>query len=524
MGNEQSVSQVEVKEFLQSQVIRKRLLPRAALVGLVSGGIATLFRVLLQLIEEGREGLVKLLPNSHWTMFAVSACIGALGCYVALNLGKLDKDAGGSGIPQMKAVLEGHMKMNWPRLLWVKFVGALASLGSGMAMGREGPTVQMGGAIGQGVAQMTKATIKEKKALIAAGSGAGLAAAFNAPLAGVTFVLEELQRDFQPVVFASALLCAAIASTVSRLVSGQFPAFTVPTVEAPPLTTLPVFLVLGLAGGFVGVLFNKALLGVQAKMAAFRTKHPLTVAVGIGLLLGGAGAYSPALLGGGQLLSEKAIYGELALTAGIGMLLIRFALIHACYGSGVPGGIFAPLLSLGALIGFICFKVVAMMGIGSGLTVAACAVAGMCAMFSGIVRAPLTGVVLIGEMTGSFDMMLPLLVASFAAYIVAESLHDTPIYEALLQRVAASRGFDFEEEERQLVEFEIKPGSPLIGVALKDAGLPSGALIVLCALQGNEFVPNGDTVLEAHTRISVVTTSAESAHVLEQLTRGAGEA
>lgn len=522
MADQQSVSQVEVTEFLQTQVVRKRLLPRAVLVGLVSGGVATLFRVLLQLIEDGRENLVAVLPNSPLTMFLVTACIGSLGCYIALKLGTLDRDASGSGIPQMKAVLEGHMKMNWPRLLWVKFCGALSSLGSGMAMGREGPTVQMGGAIGQGVAQLTNATIKEKKALIAAGSGSGLAAAFNAPLAGVTFVLEELQRDFQPVVFASALLCAAIASTVSRLVSGQFPAFSVPPVEAPPLTTLPVFLVLGVLAGAVGVLFNKALLGVQARMSAVRTKHPLIVAVAIGLLLGGAAAYSPLLLGGGHELSEKAIYGKLALTTGIGLLLVRFILIHACYGSGAPGGIFAPLLSLGALLGLICFKLAIMAGVGAGVTVAACAVAGMCAMFSGIVRAPLTGVVLIGEMTGSFDMMLPLLVAAFSAYIVAESLHDTPIYEALLQRVAASRGFDYEEEERQLVEFEIKPESPLVGLALKDAGLPSGALIVLCALRGNEFVPNGDTVLEAHTRISVVTTSAESAHVLEQLARGSG--
>jgi CIC family chloride channel protein len=520
MADEQSVSQVEVREFVQTQVIRKRLLPRAVLVGLISGGVATLFRVLLQLIEEARNSLIGMLPHTSLAVFAVSGCVGALGCYVALKLGKLDRDAGGSGIPQMKAVLEGHMKMNWRRLLWVKFLGALSSLGSGMAMGREGPTVQMGGAIGQGLAEVSKATVREKKALMAAGSGAGLAAAFNAPLAGVTFVLEELQRDFQPVVFAAALLCAATASIVSRMVSGQFPVFSVPPVEAPPLTSLPLFLVIGVLGGVIGVLFNKVLLGVQARMMNVRKKHPMLIVVIIGLILGLAAVVSPELLGGGHLLSEQAIFGKLSLVFAIELLIIRFVLIHLCYGSGTPGGIFAPLLSLGALTGLIAFRLAGLFGDVSSIAVAACAVAGMCAMFSGIVRAPLTGVVLIGEMTGGFDMMLPLLVASFTAYIVAESLRDTPIYEALLQRIAVQRGFDYDEEERQFIELEIKPGSPLIGIALKDAGLPPGALIVLCSLGGNDFVPYGDTTLEAHTKISVVATSAEAIQQLEQLVKG----
>jgi CIC family chloride channel protein len=255
-------------------------------------------------------------------------------------------------------------------------------------------------------------------------------------------------------------------------------------------------------------------------MMNVRKKHPMLIVVIIGLILGLAAVVSPELLGGGHLLSEQAIFGKLSLVFAIELLIIRFVLIHLCYGSGTPGGIFAPLLSLGALTGLIAFRLAGLFGDVSSIAVAACAVAGMCAMFSGIVRAPLTGVVLIGEMTGGFDMMLPLLVASFTAYIVAESLRDTPIYEALLQRIAVQRGFDYDEEERQFIELEIKPGSPLIGIALKDAGLPPGALIVLCSLGGNDFVPYGDTTLEAHTKISVVATSAEAIQQLEQLVKG----
>lgn len=518
----QTARQVEVQEFLQTQVVRRRLLPRAVVVGIVSGLIAVAFRIAIQLCEDARLAVIHRFTDSRWVAFAVPALIGVIGTLIAMTIGKLDPDVSGSGIPQMKAVLEGHLKINWLRVLWVKFLGAMFALGSGLAMGREGPTVQMGGAVGLGVAKLSGSSSRERRALSAAGSGAGLAAAFNAPLAGVTFVLEELQRDFQPIVFVAALLCAAVATVISRIASGAFPVFEVPRIAAPEVVSYPIFAIIGLLGGVLGVFFNRALIYAMNQADKVKKRSPLMMASLVGLGLGLSSLASPALVGGGHSLSEIAINGQVTLLVAIGFFLVRFAIVHLCYSTGVPGGIFAPLLSLGALIGLVSYQVSALIMPHGPQAVAACAVAGMCAMFSGVVRAPLTGVILIGEMTGSYDLLLPLLITSFAAYAVAEAMRDVPIYEVLLQRFSASRGLDIEEdEERRFVEIEIRMGSPLIGRKIRDAKLPSGILIVLCQKEGKEFVPNGNTELKEHMKVSVVATSRQALHELQELTHSA---
>lgn len=513
----QTPGQIEVQEFLQTSVLRKRLLPRAVLVGIASGIIAVCFRIGLQFCEDARLWIVTHAPGSPVLSFLTIFLIGTAGTFLAIKIGRIDPHSGGSGIPQMKAVLEGHLTMNWFRVLWVKFLGSLVALGSGLALGREGPTVQMGGAIGQGIATFTKSNKRETRALSAAGAGAGLAAAFNAPLAGVTFVLEELQRDFQPIVFVATLLCAAVATVISRLVSGQFPVFAVPHITPPSLTTLPLFAIVGLVGGALGVLFNKVLLSFQVPLAKLREKSPLMLAALIGVLIAAAAQFSTSLVGGGHALSEQAINGKLSLFVAIAFLVVRFFLIHVCYGTGVPGGIFAPLLSLGALVGLISFRLAGVAHMQGAITVEACAVAGMCAMFSGVVRAPLTGVILIGEMTGSYDLLLPLLVTAFSAYAIAEAMRSTPIYESLLQRFAMSNDIHLEDEERQFVEMEIRPDSPLAGARLRDVALPSGTLVVLCSRAGKEVIPNGNTILGGGMKISVVTTSRQALYELQQM-------
>jgi CIC family chloride channel protein len=397
--------------------------------------------------------------------------------------------------------------MNWSRILWVKFVGALSALGCGLVLGREGPTVQIGGATGLGVAQVTGSTLREQRALMASGAGAGLAAAFNAPLAGVTFVLEELQRDFQPVVFGAALLCAAVATVISRLANGQFPVLTVPPIATPSLVYLPIFAVIGLGGGLLGVAFNRCLLAAINLVSRWRAKSALAVAAGLGILIAAAWSVSPILIGGGHAVTESALQGEIALAPVLLYLLIRFTLLHASYATGVPGGIFAPLLSMGALAGVGLFTLTAHLIPIPGLLLAACGVAGMCAMFSGVVRAPLTGIILIGEMTGSYGMLLPLLVAAFTAYAVAEAFGDTPIYEALLQRDSAIRGWLTEGDDPVTAEFEVKSGSEFEGKKLRDLGLPAGVVIIVCREGGREIVPNADTVLTNHMRIVVAASS-----------------
>lgn len=510
----------EVEEYLGEKVVRRRLFPRALLVGLVSGILAVAFRFTLGLAETGRERLLVAIGLHPVLQAASVLLVVAIGTRVALWLGRFEPDAGGSGIPHMKAVLEGHADARPGRLILVKFVGAAAAIGAGLALGREGPTVQMTGAASIAIGDATGSASRERRALVAAGAGAGLAAAFNAPLAGVTFVLEELQRDFQPIVFSAALLAAAVATVVSRLVGGQAPVFHIPAIAAPSLTALPLFLAVGVLGGFLGVAFNRTLLGLGARLGGLRRKRPWAVALAAGLCAGVGFLVSPLVLGGGHGLTEAAVEGRIALGAAIAILLARFLFVHVSYATGVPGGIFAPLLSLGALLGVVAHGAAQWAG-WSPATLAACGVAGMCSLFSGVVRAPLTGVILIGEMTGSYDLLLPLLVAAFAAYAVAEFMGELPIYEALLQRDALRRGWDLREGEPILRQFEIAPGSPFEGCAVRDLGLPTGATIVTIREHGIEQVAHGATVLHARARILVAATDPEA---LAILARGTSEA
>jgi CIC family chloride channel protein len=280
----------------------------------------------------------------------------------------------------------------------------------------------------------------ERKALISAGAAAGLAAAFNAPLAGLIFVLEELTGSFTPVVFVASFLAAVTADVVCRVVTGETPVFALHGMAAPTLHTLPVAALVGVLAGFAGVLFNRSLL---ASLDLFeRLNRWPTFAVGAlaGAVVGIAAWLHPDISGSGALLSEKAVNGGIAVEWMLVFLVARFFLTMVSYGSGAAGGIFAPLLVMGSLGGLSLGAGVHALLPGWAAFPETFAVIGMGALFTATVRAPLTGIVLMIELTGQYAFMLPLLVSCFAAYGVAEAMGDRPIYEALGERSASRAG------------------------------------------------------------------------------------
>ncbi|MBL9215870.1 MAG: H(+)/Cl(-) exchange transporter ClcA [Opitutaceae bacterium] len=416
------------------EVKRRHILPKALVVGLVAGLLATAFRMALAAAEGGRIAL--LTPLEPGVRIPVAITLGAVGGGLGLWLvRRFAPDASGSGIPQLKAFVLGQRGLEWRRLLPIKFLAGLVGIGGGLALGREGPTIQMGGATGLMVGEWFRVRPGEgeRKALIAAGAGAGLAAAFNAPLAGVMFVLEELAGNFTPVVFVSAFLASVTADVVGRILTGEMPIFPLHDMPAPGLHALPAALVLGLACGLGGVLFNRSLLKSLDLYA--RLRWPAwTIGALAGAVAGLASGIYPGVAGGGGLLAERAIAGEIALRWLPALLLTRFFLSMTSYGTGAAGGIFAPLLVLGALGGLTFGQVVHSVAPAWAAQPAAFAVIGMGGLLTAIVRAPLTGIVLMIELTGKYDFMLPLLACCLVAYGVAEGLRDTPIYEALRER------------------------------------------------------------------------------------------
>ncbi|MBI3910157.1 MAG: H(+)/Cl(-) exchange transporter ClcA [Armatimonadetes bacterium] len=510
----------EVRDFLRSHEERNRQFPRAALVGMLAGLAAVAFRWSLAAGDTLRNGLIAWAHRHPIWGWVLPMLVGAVGAGVAVRMvRRLAPETAGSGIPHVKAVLYRLHSLRWGRILPVKFLGGTLGIGGGLALGREGPTIQMGGAMGAGVAQLLKVTSRERQTLIAAGAGAGLAAAFNAPLAGLVFVLEEVQRDFSPTVFAVSLVAAVTADVVTRLLTGQLPVFHIATFPAPPLSALPAFLALGLLAGVLGVAFNRALLGSLNLFARLRHWPAGLPAVLVGASVGLVGWFAPSALGGGQPLVEQVLTGNTLLHLILVWFLLRFALTMFSYGCGAPGGIFAPLLVLGALLGLAVGKVTQSIAPGLILHPQAVAVVGMGAYFAAIVRAPLTGIVLIVEMTNNYPLMLPLLVACLSAYAVADLMGDRPIYEALLERDLLRSQATPELGETLLLELPLQPGSPFDGKQVRDLGLPPGCVLITVRRGVQESVPTADTRLQAGDWITAVI-AAHAARAATMLREG----
>jgi CIC family chloride channel protein len=425
------------------EVKRRHILPKALIVGAVAGLLASGFRFALQSAEHQRMAWQQELSRPASLAFALG--IGALGGGLGVWLvRRFSPEASGSGIPHLKSVVLGERQMTWRQLLPVKFLAGACGIGGGLALGREGPTIQMGGATGIMVSEWFKVRPGEgeRRALISAGAGAGLAAAFNAPLAGLIFVLEELQGSFTPVVFVAAFLACVTADIVSRILVGENPVFPLFHLAAPTVRAIPLALVLGVICGFSGVLFNRALLKTLDFFERLNRWPPFWLGAAAGMIVGFASWLLPGVAGTGGIFVERALLGQVATHAILGLLALRFVLTMASYGCGAAGGIFAPLLVLGALGGLAVGRVAHVVAPAWAAQPEVFAVLGMGALLTAIVRAPLTGIVLMVELTGEYDFMLPLLASCLVAYGVAEAMNDRPIYEALRERSKARQAKD----------------------------------------------------------------------------------
>jgi CIC family chloride channel protein len=362
----------------------------------------------------------------------------------------------------------------------------------------------MGGALGEGISRLLKVSEHERLTLISAGAGAGLAAAFNAPLSGLIFVLEEVRSDFQPIMFGATFVAAIIADVITRVGSGQFLVFNVPNYPVPPLGALPVFAVLGIIAGLLGVAYNKSLLATVNFFGRIPAQRVVPAAALVGGAIGLVGWFYPQLLGSGNSLAEVTLQGNLLLTIVPIYFGLRFILSISSYGTGAPGGIFAPLLVMGSLIGLAIGQIFHFFEPAVVPIPAVFAVVGMAAYFTAIVRAPLTGIMLITEMTGDYALMLPLLVSCFCAYAIAEFLKDLPVYEALLERDLRNGSEIPPLKDPAVLEFIVQPDSYFAGRSVSGLGLPPGCILVRCFDGKREWVPKANTRLEAHMHITVV--------------------
>jgi CIC family chloride channel protein len=277
-------------------------------------------------------------------------------------------------------------------------------------------------------------------ALVAAGAGAGLATAFNAPVGGAVFLLEEVVRRLDIRHSITTLGASACAIAVSRVLLGGAPDFNVAPLPYAGSVTLPLFMALGVAAGLVGVAYNHAILAALAVQEHFHRWPVEARAALIGAAVGLAAWFIPDLVGGGEEVTQRVLAGGETLGVLSLACLFRFALGPVSYSAATPGGLFAPILAVGAQGGLIFGILCSHWLPGLPPPPMAFAVVGMAAFFTACVRAPVTGIALITEMTGSFTLLLPLVAACFTAMVVPTLLHTEPIYDSLREPAGQQKG------------------------------------------------------------------------------------
>ena len=408
-----------------------------ALLSLVAGAaaglVAAVFRLSLERADRLRDALIAWSDNGGLAggALVVGLCAGAT-AGAAWLVRRYAPQASGSGIPHVEAVLRRELPQAPYRLIPIKFLGGVLAIGAGLALGREGPSVQMGASVANLLGAVFRRNEDDCRALLAAGAGAGLATAFNAPIAGAVFVLEELVRRFDTRITITTLGASTGAIAAARVLLGDAPDFHVQPLPYPELATVPIHLALGVLAGILGVVYNRTILGLFFGAGRLRRCPVELRAAVVGAVVGLLAWFMPGVVGGGEVITQRTLAGpEMPIAALAIVFLIRFGLGGVSYAARTPGGLFAPLLVLGAQIGVLFGAACGSWLPGVTPDPVALGVVGMAAFFAAVVRAPITGTILITEMTASLTLFLPLLGASFAAMLVPTLMGSAPIYESL---------------------------------------------------------------------------------------------
>ncbi|SEJ43310.1 H+/Cl-antiporter ClcA [Propionispira arboris] len=506
-----------MEAFVMGRYFRMRLFIEGILVGVITGLIIALFRFLIEKAENLRPVLYEYFTVGNWPLVVLYFSTSLPIAYFLYKIVQIEPQASGSGIPQIKGILLGKMHMNWLRVLFYKFMGGVIAIGSGMSLGREGPSVQLGASIGQGVSRSFSRSRFEERFLLTSGAGAGLAAAFNAPLAGVIFCLEELQKNFSPLVLMATIAATVTSTAVVQQFFGYGPIFHITGLPMMPIRYYGLLFVLGIFMGVLGRSFNKVLLksldlydGQSWLHGAGKPALPLLVAGLLGFVL-------PQVLGGGNQLVDLLVTQQFSLALLVTLFVAKFFFTMLCFGSGSPGGIFLPMLVLGALGGSIFSGAAIALGFLDPAYAANIIIFAMAGYFSAVVKAPVTGSVLIMEMTGSFEHMLALIFVSMLAYVVMDMLNGKPVYDELLERSLAKKKKlpAVIKYRRTILELVIESGSRMDGKCVKNVQWPAYSLVVNLKRGESEIIPTGDTRLQSGDYLYILVNDQE----INELTR-----
>lgn len=412
----------------------------AAIVGTFTGLLGSCFQICINSIIAWRLDFSYFSTESSLFKYGLIFCLsGLMGAFAYYLVKKLAPESSGSGIPEIEGALLDLRPVRWWRVLPVKFLGGLAALGSGMILGREGPTVQIGSNIGKMVSDTFQLKNRElQHTLVSAGAGAGITTAFNAPLGGILFVIEEMHSEFKYTKSSvkAVFVGCVFACLMYYFVIGTSPILSISPIKAVPLNSLWLYLIFGFILGALASVSNYLILKTRESLDVLYSKKWLYFIITgslIAAFLGLLSLFYPDLTGDGFNIVHSVVSGFYSLYPLLIIFVLRFLLTVICFGSGAPGGIFSPTIALGTVAGVLFGYVAQMLFPHYSMDLSACAIIGMAGLFAGSIRAPLTGIMIVIEMTNGYALILPLILTCLSSTFMAQTLGSNPLYASILE-------------------------------------------------------------------------------------------
>lgn len=468
-----------------------------ALVGLLGGTVVTLYRLALSGAERLLRGVTSAAAGDAALMAAWFVALLLMMLAVS-RLVRWEPATSGSGIPQVDAEVVGRYDAPWARVIPAKFAeGALIAL-SGLSLGREGPSVQLGGMSGKAVSRALRRRRGEERLLVTCGAAAGMSAAFHAPFTGVLFALEEIHRQFSAPLIISVMCSAVTADFLVSQVLGMAPVVSLEFVSDLPHVDYALVALLGIVCGALGALHNRGMFASQELFGRLGSHLP-EARLALPFAIAGIAAFAwPALMCGGDAIVELVTSPAMPPLATMAALLVgKYVFTAVCFGSGAPGGTLFPLVVMGALVGGV-FAWAGSWALGLPRSFFPNFVAlGVAGLFSGVVRAPVTAVVLVFELTGSLDALQSVALVSVLAYVTSGLTGTDAFYEHLLSQMTGGGITAIGRGNKDLGTVVIGTGSLLEGALVRDVPWPDGVRVVTVGRSGRELVPTGDLRLQA---------------------------
>ena len=493
-----------------------RLTVQGVMVGIFAGLMVCLYRYLLNGSEHVLRDYLGIIHGNVLYIILFFIALAVMGLLID-RLTKWEVDSAGSGIPQIYAEVKGHMEANWAKVLFSKITaGVLTALG-GLSLGPEGPSVQIGGMAGKGIARLFKGSKTDELRLILVGSAVGITAAFNAPLAGVIFVFEEINHGFDKTLVFIALVSAIVSDFISKMIFGQSTVLSFPIYNIP-LESYWILVILGILIGLLGYVYNVGM--IKSSEFVSSLKIPSWLKFVLVFMVSGVVALTvPEISDGGHFMMDMLDLAMPSLGVLVLLLVLKYLFSMFSFSSGAPGGIFLPILVLGAYIGAVFGTVVVpAFGLEHDL-IYKFIVISMAGFFAATVRSPITGVVLLAEMSGSTESLVAMIIVSLIAYVIPTLLGNEPIYESLYDRLLLTKNREFVKKPSKhvLSEYVVPLDCNYINFKIKDIPFPKNAIVVSVIRNGKYVIPTEDFRIMYSDQVNILSDVNDYPYVRQEI-------